>query len=213
MARQAPDTSLRFTGMAKIKMQVARQPASALARDEWIQTFYLDTDELGTEPNYVQLATDAGAIWETKCPLITGWPRFEVRAYDLGDTSPRVPRARVKTLNGGYGTGAAAGPQEVALCLSYFAGTNLPRKRGRMYFGPFQVGQMATRPSDILIGQIGDFAAAISNLGGVNVDWVQYSPTTGAFSKVTNWWVDDEWDTQRSRGVKATKRITGTVSE
>ena len=30
-------------------------------------------------------------------------------------------------------------------------------------------------------------------------------------SPVTNVWVDDEWDTIRSRGLKSTSRVTATV--
>jgi len=30
---------------------------------------------------------------------------------------------------------------------------------------------------------------------------------------VSNWWVDDEWDTVRSRGLRPDIRVTGTVSE
>jgi hypothetical protein len=39
-----------------------------------------------------------------------------------------------------------------------------------------------------------------------------YSPTTGQTKKVEHWWVDDEWDTQRRRGLRATTRDEGTVS-
>jgi hypothetical protein len=41
-----------------------------------------------------------------------------------------------------------------------------------------------------------------------NWDWVLRSPTDKAFKPITDVWVDDEWDTMRSRGLRATQRIT-----
>jgi hypothetical protein len=51
----------------------------------------------------------------------------------------------------------------------------------------------------------------LANLGGVDVQWCVYSPTTPGdmsdkFKQVTRGWIDNEWDTQRSRGLRATLR-------
>jgi hypothetical protein len=53
-----------------------------------------------------------------------------------------------------------------------------------------------------------NYADALSALGGIDVDWVVHSPTHDTNTKVKEAWVDDEWDTQRRRGQRATKRIT-----
>jgi hypothetical protein len=41
--------------------------------------------------------------------------------------------------------------------------------------------------------------------------WVVYSRKTGGDAQVTNVWVDDEWDTVRSRGLRGTVRDLGTL--
>jgi hypothetical protein len=41
-----------------------------------------------------------------------------------------------------------------------------------------------------------------------NWDWVLRSPSDHAFKPITNVWVDDEWDTMRSRGTRPTTRVT-----
>jgi hypothetical protein len=40
-----------------------------------------------------------------------------------------------------------------------------------------------------------------------NVTWVTVSPTAGTSGVVTDGWVDNAWDTQRSRGAAPTMRI------
>jgi hypothetical protein len=44
------------------------------------------------------------------------------------------------------------------------------------------------------------------------VQWVQHSPTTGEYHNVTNYWIDNEWDTMRSRQIGADARQSGTVN-
>jgi hypothetical protein len=53
----------------------------------------------------------------------------------------------------------------------------------------------------------------LTALGGLDVDWVVYSRVDNRSSPVTDWFVDNSWDTQRRRGPRATSRITGTTSE
>jgi hypothetical protein len=197
--------------MPNYRLMVSRVPVSQLARDRHTQTFYLQADwEPVLDEAPENLAQDAANLWAAHNVGLTGYTGFECRIYDLGDTEPREPKAIRFAAQSGA---SAPGPGEIALCLSYYAGRNVPRLRGRMYMGPFAAGSIAERPADGLMDDFTALATGIGNLGGVNVDWVQYSPTTGLFSKVTNAWVDDEWDTQRSRGAKPTKRLTVALDE
>lgn len=42
-------------------------------------------------------------------------------------------------------------------------------------------------------------------------NWVIFSPTRNAMDGVSNYWVDDEWDIVRSRGLRGVTRQLGTV--
>jgi hypothetical protein len=61
--------------------------------------------------------------------------------------------------------------------------------------------------------KIGDYAKVLEDIGGVNVDWCVWSRLERKARSVTDWWVDNEWDVQRRRGLKATQRKTGTTNE
>lgn len=189
-------------------MQVALYNADDPARDAITNTFYLDTDTL-TSDDVDQLCEDTVALWAA-IPVLPGFQRIECKGYNLADPEPRLPAGEYTGSFGTAGTNYMA--REVAVCLSYFAGRNTPRTRGRMYIGPFLATLANPRPSVAIREALQDLAEGISGLGGVNVQWVQYSPTTGDFTNVTDYWIDDEWDTVRSRGLSPTTRLTGTVS-
>jgi hypothetical protein len=200
--------------MAQYRIQINLASTTGLPRDVVVNTFYVDTDAdiiLGTGTG--GLAKDAAAVWETTLGAYLS-PTVGVitaKVYAMSDPEPREPRDTQSATKGARATDPGA--PEQALCLSYFADRNLPRKRGRLYIGPFgKVYAGDERPSSSVIARLAALAGAISGLGGINMQWVQHSPTTGAYSTVTDWWVDNEWDHVRSRGLKGTTRTAGTVS-
>lgn len=197
--------------MAQYRVQVAAYGSNDPVRDQCINTVYFDTDLdplTGTNPG--GLVEDTVKAFGNTQQYGPGIDRLHGKIYKMSDPEPRVP---LKEYELQFAASAAAGaPREVALCLSFYAGVNQPRRRGRLYIGPFRAADMALRPAQAVRDRIGTLAAALSGIGGANVQWVQHSPTTGEFHNVTNWWVDDEWDTMRSRGLKATVRTTGTVN-
>lgn len=195
--------------MAQYRMLVTYLPDNELAKDVVANTFYLDTDALSGADDPQALCTDAAELFAGYRPLPDDLGDTQVRAYDMSDALPRLPVGDATAPSAGGSTGP--GPREVALCLSYFAGRNLPRLRGRLYIGPWGSAEMAARPAATQIGYLTALAEGISGLGGVNVQWVQYSPTTGNFTNVSDYWVDDEWDTVRSRGLRGQVRTSGTV--
>jgi hypothetical protein len=113
--------------------------------------------------------------------------------------------------NYAYSKSGKGAPAEVALCLSYYEGVNVPRRRGRVYFGPWAQAAMAARPEADLREVLRVFGAGLAGLGGVNVDWQLVSPTNNTRKRITHIWVDDSWDTQRRRGPKSTTRVLNTV--
>lgn len=197
--------------MAQYRMQIALYGSSDPARDQCVNTFYLDTDgDFFGVSTGASLIVDAVNLWGNTLQIGPGIDRITGKAYDMSDPEPREP---IDEYTMSFAASSAAGaPREVALCLSYYADRNTPKRRGRMYVGPFRASDMGLRPPTALRTTLGTLAAGISGLGGINVQWVQHSPTTGEFHNVTDWWVDDEWDTMRSRGLKATTRNVGTVN-
>jgi hypothetical protein len=99
----------------------------------------------------------------------------------------------------------------VSLCLSYFSERNLPRFRGRLFIGPWNFAE--ERPNTSAINSLMTLATGLAAVGGIDVDWGLWSPSRNAFSKITNVWVDNEWDTQRSRGLRATTRTAAVTGE
>lgn len=196
--------------MAKLRCQVSLLPASRLPVDEITNTVYFDTDELATEPDYGAIANDLRVLWAVRMPNLAGFWGLRCKVWNMADAKPRQPRAISEGEEPG---GIAAGPYEVALCLSFFSERNLPRRRGRIYLGPWAQSEMAANPTDVVTNIGREFALGLQAIGGANVDWCIHSPTTGAYMKVTEWWIDNEWDTQRRRGRKPLSRIRGGTSE
>lgn len=136
----------------------------------------------------------------------------EYRVYDLGQAEPRTPHVRDSSMST---TGGSIEPNEVAMCLSYFSGTNTPRKRGRIFIGPLAehvkrapaAGDDDARLSANAMNALAGGALDILNTTQ-NVTWVQYSRVANVFSLVTEGWVDDRFDIQRRRGAPPTTRQT-----
>ncbi len=150
----------------------------------------------------------------------------EVRVYDLADTHPRpIKRSHKFTLPGAIG--GASLPQEVALVGSFFADRNVARRRGRIYFGPFstdansgaqgrptaavrdavRLALMRLRTENAGAGALSKWSV-LGLVDQVPRGDVDRSPSDYTLRMVTNGWVDDSWDTQRRRGLKATFRTT-----
>lgn len=136
-----------------------------------------------------------------------------VKAYNLSDSAPRAPRY-TSTFTWAP-AGASQIPAENAIVLSYQAaqtsGVPQSRRRGRVYLGTWATSALNVgngRVNATVQLQIAraahDLRAAA--LASATWEWVQWSPTTQEATTVDNGWVDDAWDTQRRRGVKATNR-------
>lgn len=164
-------------------------------------------------PDYDQLCTDwANAV--NTCFNFQNNNKITVKAYNVR-THPHGPPLAEKTINP-VGWTVAPIMREIALCLSFFAGTNTKWTRGRLYVPAFWVAtptSVVVRPSGAIRSSVGALAQKAADLGGVDVDWSVYSKTKDTNNAISDWWVDDEWDIQRRRGLRTTARTTGTVSE
>lgn len=191
------------------KMQCSFQMDTLFPRDRLVITPHFDDAGALTDPQGLADDLAAGlAAWHGR-PIET-----MVRAYDAQGTPPVFPQG--EAIIGAGTMTASPMPREVALCLSFYSERNLPRQRGRLFI-PAGLGSgfgaAGVRP---VVGQqnfVSDLVAIFTGLGGADVDWTVYSPTDDVARSVTNWWVDNEWDTIRSRGLRGDDRIVGTTSE
>lgn len=161
----------------------------------------------------VQGATAGGAVAQEIADLYAAEPvggftfgAVRVRAYDFNGVGNSGPP--VATKNAVQAGGSVPGPREVAVCLSYRAGPSTPRSRGRIYLGP--VAQYSIQGEYVNQGiansakRIGLGLMSIQTLGAA---WSLYSRRVQAFAEITNFSVDNAWDTQRSRGLPATANL------
>jgi hypothetical protein len=145
--------------------------------------------------------------------------KAEARAYKLGDTVPREPTTTIYNL--GANNSSQSLPSEVALVASFYSTRNLPRRRGRVYIGPFGTSVLATPASGtgIVRPDLPIRNALLGAMSGLRADataaglrWCVLSQADAALYDITDGWVDDAFDTQRRRGEDALSRLVWSSS-
>lgn len=154
----------------------------------------------------------------------------QVRLYDTTPAVEGAPPLHVKTFTMGAGSGQADLPREVAMCGSFKDSTAIGtvaarRARGRVYFGPFNAKALGVpagenaRPDDLLryavylgLKRFGLAIRGIPITTGGNINWVVHSTASGvsSYRTIDTVWTDNEFDTMRSRGLRATARDVAT---
>jgi len=138
-----------------------------------------------------------------------------IKAYDRADPTPRAP-VLMDTYSFAVAPSGNPLPHEVAVCLSFqgerASGEVQARRRGRVYLGPVQTGAVDSDGrvdsafiSDIITGA-GDLLTASTAAGAWT--WDIWSTVTDNNVTVFDGWVDNSFDTQRSRGRETTTRTT-----
>jgi len=197
------------------KFQVVMPQGSALPADQITNTFHMNHVLGGLT------ATDLEGMCGDICTLFQKQYKDEpngkvtTKAYSLGAASHAPPLAQVTKGTNPWGN---ACPREVALCLSFAKRRSVPRERGRLYLAPgAPMGAAAlftygARPNNALMTWALELYSkpnqSLPDLGGPDWKFGVYSPTNSAFYQTTEAWVDDEWDTIRSRGLKPSTRVS-----
>lgn len=159
--------------------------------------------------------TTAMSFYTTYASTYVMTGTYDVKWYNMADPKPRQP-VRTDLIIPTIGGAVAGLPQESAICLSYrgapVSGVVAARRRGRIYTGPFH-RNTTELDGRVLIALRGAVAAAGASLlaasdASAAWAWVGYSPTDQVFWNVAGGWVDNEWDTQRRRGLSSTVRST-----
>jgi hypothetical protein len=206
--------------VAVYRAQISVPQDSALPRDRIVITPHFRRQAGaftgGDDQDLTNDLADAIQTWFGQVGVATR--EVDVRLYDAEHIAtpdaPGLPVARTTRSAGTFVQSAV--PREVAVCLSFYAGLNIPRRRGRIYVpAPFLYGSgiSGSRPAADKRDAVGLLAGIFSNLGGADIDWVVWSRRDREARPVTNWWVDDEFDVQRRRGLRSTTRLTGTTDE
>jgi hypothetical protein len=175
----------------------------------------LPKDRISINPHFFGDNPDA-LVQQLKQNLIA-WPPtslapFYIKAYDAAHAPPSYPLATAEQAGT---TPATSHPREIACCLSYYTGFNRPRYRGRFYI-PFKWlgGTPGTRPTPLQRDVVLEFATQVltKNLPAAH-NWVMWSQVERkSQGGVSDIWCDDEWDTVRSRGLRATTRTVAKVA-
>lgn len=196
------------------KFQVSMPVDDTLARNRISNVFCMQHVTGGlVNADLQDIAEDVVAMWQTRYHDLT--KEVQCKVYDT-DAKPNYPRADA-VVNGGN-PWLASSPREVALCLS-FAGEHRGNKseRGRLYLMPDLDPTSLTyglRPSGAHLQWALDFYtdpnASLPDLGGVDWKFGVWSKTYGTFKQTTQAWVNDDWDTMRSRGLRETTRLQAT---
>lgn len=214
--------------MAIIRAQVTLPYTTNLPRDVAVNTYHFrvsaadDTTAAGIATNLIALynTSSGGATVANylSAQITRATNGCTVEFYDRASPEGEPP-FYVATFTLGAAGSVNSLPAEVALCSSYVGEVSgdlpLRRRRGRVFIGPLAVGALETgsgivgNPTDqfvtTLSGATDRLAAAYySSPGGT--EFIVYSRLSNAGSKIVRGWVDQEFDTQRRRQVRATQR-------
>jgi hypothetical protein len=196
----------RYVNTFAFASDAAQSDVAKLAAIEKVQRFY-DTTYNGTS---LHAFLSSEAVDETAS---------ESRAYSMEDpVNGRVPVIVPWSTTQGNLSSAAALPSEVAVCGSYYCGTNTPRNRGRIYLGPLATTALApSNGAGLVKAELQQcLLAAMLDLAQDDAGprWsllAMGTTSTRQLKIITNCWVDNAFDTQRRRGETATARVTGAV--
>ena len=206
-----------------LRTQVTLPTGSGLPSDYIMNTWHnisVDVDPIDDATGFVgDLQTFYNVIDAFMSGRLSSAIIYDV--YDLSDAVPRTPIYHFEsTLSLATGDGL---PNEVAICLSYrgaLASGIIPaRHRGRIFLGPWDVACVDQGAGDSIVlasvrNGIGAAAESLmNNSTGSGWPWCVFSPTThltetvidSGFQVVAGW-VDDAFDTVRSRGGVASSR-------
>jgi hypothetical protein len=227
--------------MTVLLAQITLEPSTHMPEDRFVNTFHFITNDpaasmIGirnalnefyasdTEQVTNQQVAGERAIINYFGPQIDPGNLHTGKLYDLADAKPRQP---ILEWNPNLvEIGDTSFPAEVAVCCSYYAdsesGDNEARRRGRVFLGPLAAvsatqGLDDARVNPAFAQVIAKAATRLANSTG----WCIYSPTTdneGATLDesaylVSGGWVDNAFDTQRRRGMRATSRVMWNLAD
>lgn len=205
--------------MAALRAQVILKTVSGVSEDFVTNSFAFGGPDPVGQMTGITAAIKAfyDAIRSTCLPGVIAQNNHVIKYTELPGVKPNYPILET-TFNLTTAPSGAELPHEVAIVSSFqgdrAAGFPQARRRGRIYIGPLLTSAVSSgRPSAACIAAISGasqaFRGAIASLPDSTV-WAVWSPSDGIAVEVTDGWVDNAFDTQRRRGVKANSRTVWT---
>lgn len=207
--------------MTLYRTQITLLMTSGTPADSATNTWYcLAVDDTGAN-NFAAAVIDFHKAMRTYYSPLVAQLNHVYKTYDMTDPEPRAP-IQEGTWSFPAATSGSPLPTEVACVLSFqgtrVSGQSQARRRGRIYIGPLATttADSSARPTGAFTTAVATAAKTLVDSGepGGSTDWAIYSPTSSAIAgipvgvQVVNGWIDNEFDTQRRRGRKATTRTS-----
>lgn len=205
--------------MPTVRAQVRLPYLSGVPEDVAVATWHFHTGLAINAGDLVEIHDRLEAAYAVSGPYLSAYidrPGCTVRMYDLDETPPRVP---IYDEPLSVATTAVTGslPFEVALVLSfrgeYTSGTVNARRRNRSYFGPLVVNAsiapagLPPIPTTNVIDAVTAHGHLLATpVTDPDIKWVGWSDTDSQQFPIVELWCNNEWDTQRRRGIQASQR-------
>lgn len=189
--------------------------------DTWVNTFALVSSLDLTQSNVDDWAAAMGTFYDTLRAGGAMYGRTQsghvFKYLEAVNGSPNYPLFE-ESFAFASAPPAVDMPVEVSLCISYandsLTAISRAKRRGRIYISGFpETGNTSGRPTTALVELLADaylaYVEDINAVGGLTAG--VWSRSLDLVVPIDRIWVDNEWDTMRSRGTKSTSRYTVTV--
>lgn len=202
--------------------QVELRSADEVAENSCVNTFTFDG--AGTADPMLDGEILANTLFDFYEQMVTAdiFPSsvpdgIEIAVYSIDPASPVLGSPVYFAFRDDINGSGNALPSECAICLSFASdpvtGVPAARRRGRVFIGPLSsgllVGSSPARPDLVQLQSVLDgYIDAITAVGTDDLTAVVWSRTSGDVFPVARAWIDDEFDTMRSRGTRATTRLS-----
>lgn len=216
--------------MTTLRVQVSLPNVNGIPADTITNTWHCKSNFVDPVDGAEDFVNDLVTFYEA-IDIFLSTSIDPIQNFTVYDLESPIPRAPIYTFSNGLTLGANAPlPHECAIVLSYnganVSGIPAGRRRGRIFLGPLDSAVMDDSGGQSIIQlpvieAIRDAADALMTAGDPGeTQWAVFSPTTagpppwtvseinGSTLSVTHGFVDNAFDTVRSRGTLASARVT-----
>lgn len=186
-----------------LRAQIVGQPKTSDPGRDYV-TNVLSYSAPTTSPAAVATALLASFTNSGAGPYFN-WANVWVKVYDRAAPLHSPPIATQQYS--GLGSPTLA-PRQIAVCLSFYSGLNIRGQRGRIYVGPWSLSQVAEFVPTATLTLLQTLAGNLKHPGGADVIHQIVHKKTATWSNVSNYFINNRWDTMRSRLPKETTRVT-----
>jgi hypothetical protein len=182
------------------RTQIVGQPLSTDAGRDYITNVVWHGAATATP------ATHGDAIMTAFTNRLSNYNAFAnlwVKVYDHANPLHSPP---VYTAHHTGGTMGPLAPRQVALCLSFYSGLNVKGQRGRIFIGPWAASDMHEFATATQLAALLNLGEDLLHVGASDTVHHIHHPKTNTFSNVSNYFVNNRWDTMRSRLPKESAR-------